>query len=619
MKLILYFLAVIHGYILPDLPKTLPPLGSTAREYTFNITRSYANPAGFYRSGFLINGQSPGPAIEGDEDEWITVTVNNFTPFAFTIHFHGILQKGTPWFDGVPGLSQYPILSGDTYTYHFQLKEQYGSAWYHSHYRGYSSDGILGPIYIRPSQLRARPYKLISDNDEDIQEIIKMERTPTNIIVDDYFKMPMDDTLLKMDQYGIDPLCIQSILVNGKGRVYCHSELELRNSTEKIIDTMGCFRDLFSNGYADLRNHMDNYALENPGFSSHCSPTFSDIFNLQIKGKKWHYINIINAGAQYTKSFSIDDHEFHVIAIDGVFVIPEKVHQIQISSGSRVTIVLETDRQMHNDTNRPFLMRFAAIRCPQYIEGLALLSYGETHYTDVYAQNGFRVQNLQGEINGGFKGIDIPSLRPFEEKTVKTGKADHTFNLFLNRSGVVEFTMFKDGAKLPASSELLQPLYFQEPEVSKYVLDSHIKHGEVVDIIMNNFRRYNHPIHLHGHTFRLISYNNKKSFKYNTMEDALLDGFSIDSRSPCFDSILVPPNGHAVIRFEANNPGIWLLHCHNLGHLIGGMGAVIYESLHDIPEIPQYLHDQAHVHNSLNTFVSGILGTNHDTSYLLLN
>ena len=65
-----------------------------------------------------------------------------------TVHFHGIEQVGTPWSDGVPGVSQKPIEPGGTFVYRWTAT-QYGTYWYHGHVQGLVSDGLYGAIIIQ--------------------------------------------------------------------------------------------------------------------------------------------------------------------------------------------------------------------------------------------------------------------------------------------------------------------------------------------------------------------------------------------------------------------------------------------------------------------------------------
>lgn len=86
--------------------------------------------------------------IEANWGDTIQVTVqNNIENEGTSLHWHGILQKKTPWYDGVPSVQQCPIAPGKTFTYTFNA-ETYGTTWYHSHYSAQYADGLLGPLII---------------------------------------------------------------------------------------------------------------------------------------------------------------------------------------------------------------------------------------------------------------------------------------------------------------------------------------------------------------------------------------------------------------------------------------------------------------------------------------
>jgi hypothetical protein len=79
-------------------------------------------------SVLFVNGQFPGPLVQANWGDTIQVTVRNkLTGLAegTSIHWHGMLQKGTPWADGVPGVSQCPIAPGSTFTYKFKVFKIY--------------------------------------------------------------------------------------------------------------------------------------------------------------------------------------------------------------------------------------------------------------------------------------------------------------------------------------------------------------------------------------------------------------------------------------------------------------------------------------------------------------
>lgn len=88
-----------------------------------------------------------------------------------------------------------------------------------------------------------------------------------------------------------------------------------------------------------------------------------------------------------------------------------------------------------------------------------------------------------------------------------------------------------------------------------------VREGERIEVIMQNMTAMAHPMHLHGHYFKVSAINNV------AIEGALRD------------TILVPPATSVTIRFDASNPGNWAFHCHHLYHMNAGMmGAMRYSS-----------------------------------------
>ena len=97
--------------------------------------------------GLQIRALSNGEEYRGDTIE-VKVKNDIKAPVDGTsVHWHGFLQKGTPWMDGVPGITQCPIAPGKTFTYTF-IADTYGTTWYHSHFSSQYADGAFGPIVI---------------------------------------------------------------------------------------------------------------------------------------------------------------------------------------------------------------------------------------------------------------------------------------------------------------------------------------------------------------------------------------------------------------------------------------------------------------------------------------
>jgi FtsP/CotA-like multicopper oxidase with cupredoxin domain len=88
-----------------------------------------------------------------------------------------------------------------------------------------------------------------------------------------------------------------------------------------------------------------------------------------------------------------------------------------------------------------------------------------------------------------------------------------------------------------------------------------VKRGQRVTVKFINETGMSHPMHLHGHSFQVIGINGK------SLNGALRD------------TVLVPPKSSVTVAFDANNPGIWYLHCHILWHLAAGMATLVqYEA-----------------------------------------
>ena len=78
-----------------------------------------------------------------------------------------------------------------------------------------------------------------------------------------------------------------------------------------------------------------------------------------------------------------------------------------------------------------------------------------------------------------------------------------------------------------------------------------IEAGQTVRLVMRNRSSMWHPMHLHGHTFALDDTGARK------------------------DTVIVKPDQEMSVTFAADNPGQWMLHCHNTYHLEAGMAGVI--------------------------------------------
>ena len=252
------------------LPLSVPKLNvylGQERFYDFTIARSTIAPDGYEKDVMLVNGQFPAPTIEANWGDWIIVTVNNAItgPEEGTaLHWHGLLQTGTPWEDGVPATSQCPIAPGKSLTYRFKA-DLYGTSWYHSHYSAQYSGGLLGPMIIYGPRS--------ADYDIDLGPVLL-----TDYYHKSYYELVKEIT--GTDLTKVAPKSDNN-LINGKMDYNC----------SLVTDGTPC--------------------TNNAGLSKFHFTT----------GKK-HRLRLINAGAEAIQKFSIDQHKLTVIANDFVPIEP---------------------------------------------------------------------------------------------------------------------------------------------------------------------------------------------------------------------------------------------------------------------------------------------------------
>lgn len=149
-------------------------------------------------------------------------------------------MKGTPWSDGVPGVTQRPILPGKSFTHRFDAT-QYGSFWYHSHFLGQIEDGLYGPVVIHPREDQPKPFTMITDDQNTLLAMDEAERHVFPLVISDFVHLTSQEKWDMALAAGVEDSCYDSILFNGKGRVSCLPEQEITanlNPLQKLYLSM---------------------------------------------------------------------------------------------------------------------------------------------------------------------------------------------------------------------------------------------------------------------------------------------------------------------------------------------------------------------------------------------
>ncbi|KAF8634695.1 hypothetical protein AX15_000753 [Amanita polypyramis BW_CC] len=161
-----------------------------------------------YCSAVLAGGSPgkasfPGPVIRGLKGNNFKLNVTNslMDPRMLrstSIHWHGLLQRSSAWADGSVGVTQCPIVPGNSFLYEFQVPDQAGTFWYHSHYSTQYCDGLRGAFVVYDL---LDPHRTSYDIDDE----------STIITLADWYHAPSPHTAA----YKPTP---NSTLINGKGR-----------------------------------------------------------------------------------------------------------------------------------------------------------------------------------------------------------------------------------------------------------------------------------------------------------------------------------------------------------------------------------------------------------------
>ncbi|KAK1227972.1 ferroxidase, multicopper oxidase [Marasmius sp. AFHP31] len=184
------------------------------RKGDIHIANKDIAPDGFTRSAVLSNGQFPGPAIVANKGENLEINVfndltNKNMDVLTTVHWHGLIAKGSIFDDGTSSVTQCPIIPGNSYLYKVNTAGQAGTFWYHSHYAGQYCDGLRGPLVIYDPN---DPHKSLYDVDDE----------STIISLSDWYHT------FAPSWHGLQ--FPESTLINGKGRtVGGKSELSIIN------------------------------------------------------------------------------------------------------------------------------------------------------------------------------------------------------------------------------------------------------------------------------------------------------------------------------------------------------------------------------------------------------
>ncbi|RXJ44630.1 multicopper oxidase domain-containing protein [Gelidibacter gilvus] len=587
-------------------PDNLP-----VREYTLVIKEELINKTGKEVKGMTVNGSIPGPTLEFTEGEYAVIYVKNEMSVETSIHWHGLLLPN--FFDGVPYLTTPPIKAGTTFKYEFPIRQS-GTYWYHSHTMLQEQSGVFGSLLIHPKEkILDYDHDLIvmlsdwtNENPHSIMQNLKrgnewyqMKKgtaTPLNkVIARGAFGSQLDFWRQRMGGADIADVYYPAFLVNGEKSV----EYSDYKPGEKV-------RLRVINGSASSQFWM-TFGGEAPMLVA--ADGMDVVPLLQSK-------TFIATAETYDFIITIPHHgkiELRAMAQDGSGITTAYFGKGEVLPAE---VIAKPDKieMMQEMANMDMKMGAHALKFrPKKDERYEMKKeYGmQMDDMNMPKDSDMNEKMDHSKMSHGSTELNIDSTKSKEVIDMDYSKMDHSKMVMKKDSTETMDVMKMDHSNLPAGKAGMDGMgmfseynydYLKSPEpttcdkdlpvkdillnltgnMNRYIWSmngvplsetDHIKINgkEVTRITFNNLTMMHHPMHLHGHFFRVINKNGEYS--------------------PLKHTVNVAPMQEVTIEFSGNDGdehGDWFFHCHILYHMMSGMARVVsYETPRD-PRMEKY-------------------------------
>ena len=528
--------------------------------YDLYVKDTLVHFAGKEKRAIAVNGQIPMPTLTFTEGDTAEIHVHNQLKEETSLHWHGLFLPNKE--DGVPNLTQMPIRQNTTHIYRFPIIQN-GTHWYHSHSGLQEQIGMYGNFVMlkRPNAPSFR--KGIDD-------------LPTLPIVLSEWTNLKPENIHRMLHNANDYPALRKNSVQSYGEAISagHFKTKMKNEWKRMMamDVSDVYYEkIFMNGLpsSELKNISGN----------------------ELKGGDKVRLRISNGGASSYFWLTYAGGKITVVANDGNDVEPVEVDRLIIAVSETYDIIVNipADKTAYeflatteDRTNSASIYIGNGIK--QLKSPLPRLKYFE----------GMKMMNDMMKMNGELDDMGMAmSLNQMDMNVVMypeiTGDAkpkqdDNDPNRYnANALGdivTLNYAMLKSPSITALPKEApVKELYFKlSGNMNRYVwsLDNKvvseadkilIKKGENVRIILYNGSMMRHPMHLHGHDFRLLNGQGQNA--------------------PLKNIVDVMPMETDTLEFNANVEGDWFFHCHILYHMMSGMGRVLsYEKQMPNPLIP---------------------------------
>lgn len=543
--------------------------------YDLYVKDTAVNFTGAPKRAIAVNGQIPMPTLTFTEGDTAEIYVHNQLDEETSLHWHGLFLPNK--YDGVPNLTQMPIKSHTTYLYRFPII-QHGTHWYHSHTGLQEQIGMYGSMILnkkREPTIPTVPIILSEWTDMNPKNVHRMlhnasdwfaikkgaTQSYSEAISQGYFKTKLANEWKRMTAMDVSDVYYDRFLINGE----TESQLTQFKPGDKV-------RLRISNGGA------------------------STYFWLTYAGGK---MTVVANDGNDVKPVEVDRL---IIAVSETYDVIVTIPAVK-AGASPVSFEFLATSEDRTKSASLFLgegVRQLASPLPRlkYFEGMQMMN-GMMKMNGDLDDMGMNMSLNQMDMNV----VMYPEITgTLKNKKKQTDKKDEMERIGMDRhkmahgAGHVNQNMYNsnalssittlnyamlkapDNTALPKDAPVKELRFVLTGNMNRYVwsMDNRvvserdkilIKKGENVRMIIYNNSMMRHPMHLHGHDFRV------------------LNGANLNA--PMKNVIDIMPMETDTLEFAATESGDWFFHCHILCHMMSRMGAVFScENSPKNPEIP---------------------------------
>lgn len=469
---------------------TLAGRGSPATPTVLRVERRTLDVLGRPASVVGILRPDGRQGLTVDPGARFNVVLENHLDNPTLVHWHG--QTPPTDQDGVPGLSQEPLVAGGAYSYDYDPRP--GAHWMHSHV-GFQRQKIMAaPLIVRtPDDLR-----------DDAQEIV--------VLLHDFTFRDPEEIFAELRRgaggHGAMKGEVAMSVGTGHGAKMDGSKHAAMRMPKHTHATAG------SSHGGSMQVHLND--VEFDAYLAN-DRALDDPDVRRVEPGSRVRLRMINGAGSTNFIIDLGALEGKVTAVDGNPVTPVPGHRFPIAMAQRLDITVRLPTR-------------------QGAWPILALREGDTARTGIVlatARGQVKKMTADGDKDAEIAGLDLEKrLSPVKPLPPRPVQRTHRL---VSTEGTSPYVWALNGKVWGKH----QPL-----EVTK---------GQRVEIVFENPTNMSHPMHLHGHHFQVVSINGHR--------------FSGAVR----DTVLVPAKGSVTIAFDANNPGRWALHCHNLYHMVAGM------------------------------------------------